>query len=100
MKKILVATALGLALAACSPTGAGKTAMVDSCVKEGQDKALCTCMVNEFEKNLDKETFAALTKAAASGQDVSDDFVQNMKPEQMASFMAATMAVGQKCSPA
>jgi len=98
MKKILAVMALGAALASCSGgTAAGKTAMIDSCVKESQDKKKCSCMVDELEKGLDKETFAAITTAAAKGEELSQEYLQSMKPEQMTSLMTATMTAGQKC---
>ena len=96
MMKTLAVMALGIALAGCSGgTAAGKTAMIDSCVKESQDKKLCSCMVDELEKGLDKETFAA-----AKGEELSPEYISKMKPEQMTSLMTATMAAGQKCEPA
>jgi hypothetical protein len=101
MMKILAVMALGAALAGCSGgNAAGKTAMVDSCVKESQDKKMCSCMVDELEKGLDKETFAAITTAAAKGEELSPDYISKMKPEQMTSLMTATMTAGQKCEPA
>lgn len=101
MKLILAATAAAaaIALGACSPGANDKQAMIDSCVKDSQDKAVCTCMVNEFEKNLDKESFAAMAKASTKGEEaVQQEFIASLTPEKMMKFGQVMASAGQKCT--
>jgi hypothetical protein len=51
-----------LAVAACGQldSNAAKTTMIENCVGSGQDKAFCTCVVDETEKSADPEVFKAM----------------------------------------
>jgi hypothetical protein len=94
-KMVFVAAVAALGLAACG--GGGKQALVNSCVKEGTDKKVCTCTIDEAEKNMDKKAFAALTKAAAKGEGAMDNAMGDLPMDQQMAAGMALVGAAMKC---
>ena len=69
MKRAVIlglATAAMLSLAACGESN--KSKLVKSCMADGADKKVCTCMADKLEANLTEDTFAAVAQAASSSE--------------------------------
>jgi hypothetical protein len=98
VKIIHIAPAALLFLAACGGAGGDKQAIVDACVEDGSsDKATCECMADAAEKNLDKELFGKLAKAARQGSDKAQDMMEDLKPEEQTQFMSFAMQAAMTC---
>lgn len=96
MKKIIVMGAILLAVAACSG-GNGKSDLIKACVKEGEDKEMCTCVADSLEKKLDKDTFKLIAKAAKNENAKTDELDALPLDEKMA-VGAAMMSAGINCA--
>lgn len=96
MKKLMLAAVAAMALAGCGAAG-GKAALIDSCAKEGTDKKVCTCTVNEAEKTMDKKAFAALAKAASSDEGEMDTAMNKLPADQQMAAGMALIGAAMKC---
>ena len=98
MKKFVFAAAGLMTLAACGGGGGNRAALVDACVADGStDKATCECMADSAEKNLDKDLYSKLAKAAKDGEEAADKIMNDLTPEQQGQFMAFAMQAAMTC---
>ncbi|MBY9065288.1 hypothetical protein K1X12_00165 [Hyphomonas sp. WL0036] len=98
MRMAIVAGALALALTACGGTGSSKAAMVKACSDAGEDKAMCTCLADGLEKNLDAKTFSTVAKAMSKGEEDGQKMIENLPAEEQGKIMGAMMTVGMSCA--
>lgn len=98
MRMMIVAGALTLALAACGGTGGAKASMVKSCTDAGEDKAMCSCIADGLEKNLDAKTFNTVAKAMAQGEEKGGDAIESLPAAEQSKIMGAMMSVGMTCA--
>lgn len=98
MRLAILAGALALALTACGGTGGSKAAMVKSCTDAGEDSAMCTCIADGLEKNLDAKTFNTVAKAMAAAEGAGDDMIESLPAEDQTKIMGAMMSVGMTCA--
>lgn len=98
MKKTIFASAALLGLAACGGGGGDRAALVDACVADGgTDKATCECMADSAEKNLDKDLYRKLAKAAEEGEEAANAIMEDLTPEQQGQFMSFAMQAAMTC---
>ncbi len=95
MRKILVLSLSALALTACGG-GGGKSAIVNACVEEGEDKAMCSCMADALEEGTDEETFALIAKGAKGG-DVEAS-MEELPMDKKMSLAMVMMGAATKCA--
>lgn len=96
MKTVILAAVAAFALTACGGAG-GKSALVASCKKDGNDDKTCNCMADEMEKGLDKKTFAAIVKAASGKEEDAQKAMQELPAEEAMKAMPVMMGVAVKC---
>jgi hypothetical protein len=97
MKRVIIAAtlALGFVLTACGG-GGDKARMVKACIGGGESEALCSCLADGLEKNLDAETFRAL--ARASGDEAADKVLENLSADKQMQAFGALMSAGMACA--
>lgn len=93
-----MAGALALALTACGGTAGSKASMVKACTDAGEDKAMCSCIADGLEKNLDAKTFNTVAKAMAQGEEKGGDVINNLPAEEQSKIMGAMMSTGMQCA--
>ncbi|PKP80686.1 MAG: hypothetical protein CVT79_13780 [Alphaproteobacteria bacterium HGW-Alphaproteobacteria-18] len=98
MRMAILAGALALAVTACGGTGGAKASMVKSCIDAGEDKAMCTCLADGLEKNLDAKTFSTVAKAMAQGDDKGGEIIEKLPADQQGKIMGAMMSTGMQCA--
>ena len=98
MRTAIVAGAMALALAACGGTGGAKASMVKACTDAGEDQAMCTCIADGLEKNLDAKTFNTVAKAMAQGEEEGGKALEALPAEEQSKIMGAMMSVGMTCA--
>jgi hypothetical protein len=101
MVRIGLAAATILVLAtACGDGAAGKEAWIKQCAKGGDDRATCTCVADELQKNLDPEAFKEMTLTAQGKPEQAKKIHDRMPVDrQMAKLPVALKAAG-KCAAA
>ncbi|MEQ9315473.1 MAG: hypothetical protein RLN72_06440 [Henriciella sp.] len=99
MKKTIFASVALLGLAACGGGGGGdRAALIDACVADGgTDQATCECMADSAEKNLDKDLYSKLAKAAKEGEEAANAIMEDLTPEQQGQFMSFAMQAAMTC---
>lgn len=98
MRLAIAAGAMALVLAACGGTGGSKAAMVKACTDSGEDAAMCTCLADGLEENLDAKTFNTVADAMAAGEEAGSDIIENLPAEEQSKVMTAMMTVGMGCA--
>ncbi|OYW88037.1 MAG: hypothetical protein B7Z22_03270 [Hyphomonas sp. 32-62-5] len=98
MRVAILAGALALALTACGGTGGSKASMVKACTDAGEDQAMCTCIADGLEENLDAKTFNTVAKAMAAAEGAGDDVIESLPAEEQTKIMGAMMSVGMSCA--
>lgn len=98
MRMAILAGALALAITACGGTGGAKASMVNACTEAGEDKAMCACIADGLEKNLDAKTFNTVAKAMAQGEEKGGEAIESLPAEQQSKIMGAMMTVGMSCA--
>lgn len=96
MKKMVLAAVAALSLVGCG-AGGGKSALIESCAKEGTDRKKCTCIADEMEKNLDKKVFAAITTAAAGKNEDAQKAIEKLPPDQAMAAGMGMVSAAMKC---
>lgn len=98
MKKIVLALLAAGLLSGCGLGGpAGKSALVGKCVKDGNEKAACTCMADAAETSLDKDVFEALVVAATGSDAAAEQAMSKLPVEKQLSIAPFAMSVKAKC---
>lgn len=98
MRMAFVAGALALALTACGGTGGSKAAMVNACTDAGEDKAMCTCIADGLEENLDAKTFNTVASAMSKGDEEGQKMIEGLPADEQGKIMGAMMSVGMSCA--
>lgn len=98
MRMAILTSALALALAACGGTGGAKASMVKACTDAGEEQAMCTCIADGLEKNLDAKTFNTVAKAMEQGEEDGGAAIEALPVEEQSKIMGAMMSVGMTCA--
>lgn len=98
MRVAILAGAFALALTACGGTGGSKASMVKACTDAGEDQAMCTCIADGLEKNLDAKTFKTVAKAMAEGEEKGSQAIESLPAEEQTKIMGAMMSTGMSCA--
>lgn len=97
MKKLFIASAALLALAACGG-GGDRAAIVNSCVDEGgMSKESCECMADSAKENLDGDLYKKFARAVKSGEDATDKMMEDLPPEDQGKFVGFIMTAAMSC---
>ncbi|MEQ8556677.1 MAG: hypothetical protein RIB03_00030 [Henriciella sp.] len=98
MKKIFIASAGLLALAACGGGGNDRQAIIDACVSDGtSDQKTCECMADSAEENLDDDLYSKLADAAREGSEGAEEIMGDLTPQQQTQFMSFAMQAAMTC---
>lgn len=99
MKRLFSVLIVTLAAAACGGgTGGARADMVRSCVDSGEDEALCSCLAEGLEGELDPKLFKKIAAEAAKSGDSNDDFLDTLPAEEQGAVLGALMSVGMSCA--
>ncbi len=93
-RKILVCASL-IALAACG--GGGKSALVDACVDEGEDKKDCACMADKLEEQLSPRAFEAVVLGATGKEEEAEKMMEDLGMAEAVALGGAMISVIGEC---
>ena len=65
-----------MSIAACGKSDNAR--FVEGCVAEGNDEAICTCVVDKFEADVSNETFKLLADSYEAGGDKGDALLNDL----------------------
>ena len=93
-----MAGALALALTACGGTGGAKASMVKACTDAGEEVAMCNCIADGLEENLDPKTFNTVAQAIAEGEEKGGAAIESLPADEQSKIMGAMMSTGMQCA--
>jgi hypothetical protein len=99
---IRIVTAAGAALVlscACGAVGGGdKQAIVDECVKQGDDRKQCECIATAMEQHMDKDLFHAAALEAQGKSEEAQKLAEKIGPHKAMASATAAMGPMMQCA--
>jgi hypothetical protein len=89
--------AAGLLAGACSADDSGGKAIVDACLKSGQQEAVCSCLAKESAKRLDKPMYQVVVLGAQGNESETDRIMATLTPAAAQKFVSTTQVIAKTC---
>ena len=94
IRSILICTG-ALVLISCG--GGGKSALVDSCMDEGESKEDCKCMADVLQQNLSPKAFSAVVLNAQGKDKEAEQAMQDLGMTEALAVAGAMVKVVTEC---
>jgi hypothetical protein len=89
--------AAGFIVGACSDDDSGRKAIVDACLKGGQQEGVCTCLARESARRLDKPMYEVVVLGAQGSEAETDRIMATLTPAAAQKFVNTTQAIARTC---
>lgn len=96
MFRTILACASLLALTACGG-GGGKSALVDACVEEGEERKDCACFADTLEEQLSPRAFEAIVLSATGKDEEAESIMEELGATEALAIGGAMLSVIPKC---
>jgi hypothetical protein len=100
MIRIVMAAGAALVLSsACGAVGGSdKQAIIDECVKQGDDRKQCECIATAMETHMDKELFHAAALEAQGKSEEAQKLAEKIGPDKAMASATAAMGPMMQCA--
>ncbi|HEX5007883.1 MAG TPA: hypothetical protein VFV70_12265 [Hyphomonadaceae bacterium] len=96
---VMAATAALVMSSACGAVGGGdKQAIVNECVKQGDDRKQCECIATAMEKHMDKDLFHAAALEVQGKSDEAQKIAEKVGPDKAMASATAAMGPMMQCA--
>jgi hypothetical protein len=89
--------AAGLVAGGCSVDDTGQKAIVDACLKSGQQGDVCSCLAKESERRLDKPMYQLVVLGAQGNESETDRIMATLTPAAAQKFAGTTQSIAKTC---
>ena len=83
---------------ACNAAGGDKQALIDECVKQGDDRKQCECIATAMETHMDKDLFHAAALEAQGKSDEAQKLAEKIGPDKAMASATAAMGPMMQCA--
>jgi hypothetical protein len=90
----------GLAGGGCSVDDTGRKAIIDACLKSGQQDAVCSCLAKESTRRLDKPMYEMVVLGAQGNEAETDRLMATLTPAAAQKFASTTQSIAKTCGAA